>query len=80
MTKFKNYIPVTVRLISVRLTGKLDFLVLENFPHFQLGMSFIINSYQNGVINSWNSFVTSDGVGAISLLGTAPKEETVLKL
>jgi len=48
---------------------------IGKFAPLAYGDSFIINSYQNGVVSSWNSYIDASNRGAMSKMGVAPCNE-----
>ena len=48
---------------------------IGKFAPLAYGDSFIINSYQNGVVSSWNSYIDASNRGAMSKMGVAPSTE-----
>lgn len=48
---------------------------IGKFAPLAYGDSFIINSYQNGTVHSWNSYIDASNRGAMSKMGSAPTTE-----
>lgn len=48
---------------------------IGKFAPLAYGDSFIINSYQNGIVSSWNSYIDASNRGAMSKMGVAPTNE-----
>jgi hypothetical protein len=48
---------------------------IGKFSPLAYGDSFIINSYQNGTVHSWNSYIDASNRGAMSKMGSAPTTE-----
>ena len=48
---------------------------IGKFSPLAYGDSFIINSYQNGTLHSWNSYIDSSNRGAMSKMASVPTTE-----